>query len=452
MARKLTEPANGGISVRYLFLGVSMLRRLHLLALLAGAVFVAACGDSQNSTPTSPELQIGSTCSPSNIKKFAKALAGTGSQLYTYAQQFTSQNANSTFATNLFFDLAAEAATLARPGALTTTQKTDLANLLIQGIACADVVTSDVNYSGLNYVGTFALAAGLTGMLEVRGRTPSENTNIFSHNQGSHGSAGVKAPPAGFAAWYGERALFYGFPIDGFSSEAPPGSRVAYQIFTVRPSSNVLSATLRGQVALCVASVVADPAQFRIQRAATILPVGEGFSELPCPQTLTMESRGDQSGSPIGGVVAWLRRNLLPEPLHATSFLLTVKPSGSPKTLSPFEVIDPLGATLIYEPAPSDGLITQGLGVTVHATGAAGTDWEGLLIKIAAEDNNGRFVQVSPDTATTNASGIADFSTSIINKAGVYQLLAVTLPSTDADAAAFTQDSVLSANFHRRPN
>jgi hypothetical protein len=39
----------------------------------------------------------------------------------------------------------------------------------------------------------------------------------------------------------------------------------------------------------------------------------------------------------------------------------------------------------------------------------------------------------------------------VINKPGVYQLLAVTLPSTDVDASAFTQDSVLSANFHQLP-
>ena len=123
-----------------------MFRRLHTLVLLAGGAFLAACGDSRDSMPMSPELQIGSgpACTPSDVKKYARNLAGTGSQLYNYAQQFTSQNANSTFATNLFFDLAAEAATLARPGPLTSTQKTDLANLLIQASACADVVTSDV--------------------------------------------------------------------------------------------------------------------------------------------------------------------------------------------------------------------------------------------------------------------------------------------------------------------
>jgi hypothetical protein len=433
-----------------------MFCRLHTLLLLSGGGFLAACGESRDSTPMSPELQTGSgpTCTPSDVKKYARNLAGTGSQLYRYAQQFTSQNANSTFATNLFFDLAAEGATLARPGTLTSTQKTDLANLLIQGIACADVVTSDAGYSGLQYASSFVQAASSTGMLEVRGRPSTPNDNIYSHNQGSFGSAGVKAPPAGFAAWYGGRALFYGFPIADFSREESPGSAVvAYEVFTVRPKSNVLSATLRGQVALCGAAIVPDPAEVRIQKGPTILPVGEGFSELPCPATLAdvMGYGQDQSRSRLGHVVAWLRRSLLPEPLHAAGFVMTVKPSGSAKTLSPIEVVNPLGATLTYVPPPSTGPVGVGIGVTVHATGAAGTDWEGLLIRIAAQDNNGRFVAISPDTATTNASGVADFTKSVINKPGVYQLLAVTLPSNDVDAAAFTQDSVLSSNFHQSP-
>ncbi|HEX6433268.1 MAG TPA: hypothetical protein VFZ87_03470, partial [Gemmatimonadales bacterium] len=323
----------------------------------------------------------------------------------------------------------------------------------IQGIACADVVTSDVGYSGLQYVSSFVQAAGSTGMLEVRGRPSTPDDNVYSHNVGSFGSAGVKAPPAGFAAWYGGRALFYGFPIPDFSREESPGSAVvAYEVFTVRPRSNVLSSTLRGQVALCGAAIVPDPAEIRIQKGSTILPVGEGFSELPCPATLAATGYSeDQSRSSLGRVAAWLGRNLLPEPLHATGFLMTVKPAGSAKTLSPLEVVNPLGATLTYVPPPSTGTVGVGLGVTVHATGAAGTDWEGLLIRVSAQDNNGNFVTVSPDTATTDSSGVAKFNNSVINKPGVYQLLAVTLPSTDVDAAAFTQDSVLSGNFHQRP-
>jgi hypothetical protein len=432
-----------------------MFSRLHTLVLLTGGVFLAACADSRDST--APELQVGSgpTCTPSEVKKYARNLAGTGSELYRFAQQFTSQNANSIFATNLFFDLAAEAATLARPGTLTPTEKTDLANLLIQGIACADVVLSDAGYSGLQYVNSFVQAAGATGMLEVRGRPSTPDANVYSHNVGNFGSAGVKAPPAGFAAWYGGRALFYGFPIPDFSREESPGSAVvAYEVFTVRPRSNILSSTLRGQVALCGAAIVPDPAELRIQKGPTILPVGEGFSELPCPASLTSNAGFGESGSRslLGSAVAWMRQTFLPEPLHATGFLMTVKPAGSAKTLSPIEIVNPLGATLTYAPPPSSGTVGAGIGAIVHATGAAGTDWEGLLIKIAAQDNNGRFVTVDPDTATTDASGIADFTQSVINKPGVYQLLAVTLPSNDADAAAFTQDSVLSGNFLQLPN
>src|SRR6185436_4135774 len=151
------------------------MRRLLPFTLLAGAVLVAACGDSQE-TPTSPQLQIGTgpACSPSNVKQYARALAGTGSTLYSIAQQFTTQNANKTpGGTTLFFDLAAEAANLARPGTLDTDDKTALANLLIQGIACADVTVSDPSYPTLtatDRVQKFFAAAGASGGLEVRGR------------------------------------------------------------------------------------------------------------------------------------------------------------------------------------------------------------------------------------------------------------------------------------------
>ena len=437
-----------------------MFRRLQMFALLASGGLVVACADTRETTPTSPEFQLGSgpSCSPSNLKKFAKAVAGTSSQLYQYAQQFTPQNANSVFATNLFFDLAAAAADLARPQTLSSTQRGDLANVLIQGIACANVIVSDPVYSA-DYVNQFTLATGLTGALEVRGRPAgaSENANIFSHNVGAHGSAGVKPPAAGFAAWYGGRVMFYGFDIDGTSDEAPPlgvgTDRIAFEWFTVRPASSSLNTELRGQAALCVLFPLSEvnPAQLRIQRVETILPVGN--FQVPCFETSSLfKPRSTQVGSPAARMFAWLRQQLLPQPLLAFSSLGSGTPSGNPKNLSPVEAINPLGATLTYEPPPATGVVSEGLGVTVHATGEALTDWEGLLIKIIAQDNNGRFVLVNPDTATTDASGIADFTTSMINKPGVYKLLAVTLPGPDADATGFVQDSVISANFHRLPN
>ena len=436
-----------------------MFRRLPMFALLASGGLVAACGDTRETTPTSPEFQIGSgpSCRPPDLKKFAKAVAGISSQLYGYAQQFSSQNANSVFATNLFFDLAAEAANLARPQTLSPTQRDNLANVLIQGIACANVVVSDPLYSAPDYVEKFTRATGSTGALEVRGRTASENADIFSHNVGAHGSAGVKPPAAGFAAWYGGRVMFYGFDIAGTSAEEPPlgigTDRVAFEWFTVRPATSSLSTELRGQAALCVLFPLneVNPAQLRIQRVETILPVGN--FQVPCFETTSLFKPGSTQGeSPVARMFGWLRHQLLPQPLLAISALGSGTPSGNPKNLSPVEVINPLGATLTYEPIPTTGAVSAGLGVTVHATGEQLTDWEGLLIKVVAQDNNGRFVTVSPDTATTNASGIADFTNATINKPGVYKLVAVTLPGPDADATGFVQDSVISASFHRLPN
>jgi hypothetical protein len=441
-----------------------MLRRLHMLTLLASGLFVAACGDSR--APTSPQLQIGTgpTCSPSDVKKFAKALAGTSSTLYSIAQQFTNQNANKVTGTNIFFNLAAEAANLARPGTLSTTQKTDLANLLIQGIACANVSISDPDYATLSNadrVAKFVAAAGPTGGLEVRGR-PSPATGqddpVYSHNVGQNGSAGI-APPTGkgFADWYGDRVMFYGFPFTGTSStEAlPPNGRAAFQWFAVWPAyasfnPNATNA-LSGKVSICIISETDfDASQLRIEHdLETILPVTD--FHVPCGDPSLLRFSAHQPESGLGNALAWLRQRLLPEPLLAAALTTRTSPSGSPKSLSPVEAINPLGATLTYEPVPSDGKVSQGLGIKVHATGSGGTDWEGLLIKISAQDNNGRFVTVSPDTATTDATGRANFTASKINKTGVYQLLAVTQPGPDQDATGFTPDSVLSGNFHRFP-
>jgi hypothetical protein len=434
-----------------------MLRRLQTLTLLASGVVVAACGD-RDSTPTSPQFQVGTgpTCSPTLVKRYARDVAGSTSPLYNIAQQFTTQNANKAGGTTLFFQLAAEAARLANPDGLIDPQQTALGNLLVQGIACADVTVSDPSYTGFRPedVTNFANAAGHAGGLEVRGRSSTENDAIYTHNPNETGSSGVQAPSEGFDDWYGGAVLFYGFPINGFSHETSASStgRVAFEWFTVRPRSSALSSTLRGQVAICVLSLI-DPGsvtskEARIQHVSTVLPVGN-FT-IPCTAVSSMLEQKPITS--LDGALAWLRRQLLPEPLQATSMLVGTTPSGSAKSLSPIEAINPNAVTLTYDPGPVDGQFNKPLGVKVHATAGGGTDWEGLLIKIQAQDNNGNFVAVNPDTITTNALGIADFTSSIINKAGVYQLLAFTV-STDPDLSTggFDSDSVLSGNFLQRP-
>jgi hypothetical protein len=437
-----------------------MSRRLLPFTLLASGALVAACGDSQE-TPTSPEFQVGTgpACSPSNVKQYAKALAGTNSTLYGIAQQFTTQNANKTpGGTTLFFDLAAEAANLAQGGDLDPDHKTALANLLIQGIACADVTVSDASYAALTAaerVKRFFDAAGPDGGLEVRGRPTDVDAPIYSHNQGQQGAAAVNAPAAGFAAWYGDRVMFYGSPIEDFSNEADAVlfETIAFEWFTVRPAKIPFNPdNLSGEVALCVTDEVDDARQLRVQHTQTILPVVTAGTLFPCSDNSEFRLGANKPRTGFAGALAWLSHQFSPEPLHAASVLVaTTTPTGRAKSLSPLEVINPRGAKLTYDPGPKDGQVNKPIGVKVHATGTGNTDWEGLLIEIRAQDNNGKFVEVTPRQATTNALGIADFSDSKINKTGVYQLLAVTLPSVDDNAGAFTQDSVLSGNFLQRP-
>jgi hypothetical protein len=264
----------------------------------------------------------------------------------------------------------------------------------------------------------------------------------------------VNAPvPAGFAGWYGDRVMFYGFPIGDFSNEADGVllNTIAFEWFTVRPAKIPFNPNnLSGEVALCVTDQVADPTQLRVQHTQSILPLVTAGTLFPCStgSNLTLGATKPRFG--FAGALAWLSQQFSPEPLHAASVLVITTPGGRAKALSPLEVVNPGGATLTYDPGPTDGQVNKPIGVKVHARAARNTDWEGLLIEIKAQDNNGRFVAVTPNQATTNALGIADFSSSKINKTGVYQLLAYTV-SNDDDLDGFSPDSVLSGNFLQRP-
>ena len=354
------------------------MRRLLPFTILASGVLVAACGDSQE-TPTSPQFQVGTgpACAPANVKQYARALAGNSSTLYTIAQQFTTQNANKTpGGTTLFFDLAAEAANLARPGTLDSDHKTALANLLIQGIACADVTVSDASYATLTAaerVQKFFAAAGPAGGLEVRGRPGDADAPIYSRNRGEQGAAGVNAPPAGFATWYGDRVMFYGFPIGDFSNEADavPLKTIAFEWFTVRPAKIPFNPNnLAGEVALCVTDPVDDATQLRIQHTQSILPLVTVGTLFPCSAGSELRVGADKPRTGFAGALAWLSQQFSPEPLHAASVLVSTRPSGSAKALSPLEVINPHGTKLTYDPGPKDGQVNKPIGVKVHATGS----------------------------------------------------------------------------------
>jgi hypothetical protein len=428
--------------------------QVRLTASLAIAVAALACSERPEGHFTEPQAhpqaQItgGPACKLSSLKSAAKTFFGLRSTGYALAQQFTTQNANQASVLPIFFSLAEEIATKARAD-LTSVQIAAGAEVHRQAVACAPVVDPDYT----DDVANVKLALGAGGAYEVRGQDGQDNAVVLSHNTGANGSSGIKPPSNGFAAWTGGAVIFYGFTSTtslGGEAQADPDQAAVFQWFTVRPAGVEYHPDLRGLVGICVDfSPGINTAQLRIQHEdaddAVVLPVTT-FNV--CTTAAAIQSR---PFSPLGSALAWLRQSIVPAPLQAAT-LATTSPSGSIKKFSPVEAVNPGGAVLDFDPQPTDGAVSEPLGVKVVATGTGLVPWEGLNIKLFAVNNNGNFVAVAPNEAITDAEGVADFSASLINKTGGYRLLAVTQPGPDQDAAGFAQDSVTSNRFNRSPN
>jgi hypothetical protein len=427
-----------------------------LTAPLVLAAAALACSEQSEMQLTEPQAQItgGPACKLSDLRNAAKTFFGLRTQGYTLASQFTTQNANTTAALPIFFNLAQEIAQKAGTSGLNTTQAALGAEVHRQAVACAPVADPDYN----DNMDNVEAALGPNGGYEVRGRLGSTNENavVLSHNVGQNGSSGIKAPSDGFNAWTRGPTVFYGFTqgvtLDG-EAAADPNFPATFQWHTVRPATATYNPDLRGLVGICVSTTTAglNGAQFRIQHeagtAATVLPVTTF-------DVCTRDSPTHTSSlSPLGNAFAWLRQHLAPAPLQAAAAALTTSPSGSIKKFSPVEAVNPGEAVMTFVPSIiPDTRLNEGIGVKVHVEGFLGAPWEGLNIKMVAFDNNGSYT-LSPDEAVTDENGDADFTGSIIDKAGGYKLLAFTQPGADADAAGFAPDSVTSQNrFLRTPN
>ena len=82
-------------------------------------------------------------------------------------------------------------------------------------------------------------------------------------------------------------------------------------------------------------------------------------------------------------------------------------------------------------------------------TGTGGTPWEGVLITLVVQLNNGSWVEITqedldtpPDPVITNEDGIARFGSIVLNKPGGYRLVAV--PAEPG----FTPEPEVSVAFH----
>jgi hypothetical protein len=417
------------------------------LSVLAVVGILAACDNAPDAGPTAPQFQLsGLACKPATVQKLARSVFGNGTPGLAAAQLITTnQTANVAPAFTIFNEIGKKAA-----GGLTGQSKWDAANLTVQTIACAAVVSSDASVNALEDTVQFGAALDLKGAYAVRGLSAGDVADVKSHNAdlSQTGASGIRPPSQGFREWQGGQTLFYGYPRAGFSNEAPatPSGRVAFDWFTVKPLTAATNGDLSATVGICVnVTSSGDAVKLRVQHEQTIIPIA---SFQVCPTTGSLRLDQGRTG-PLTGL-EWLARTFFaPTELHAASLLLTTSPGGTAKKFSPYEVVNPDSVQLAFGNRPADGMVNQSIPstvppapITVTAKGEQDTPWEGVSIQIFGINNNGLKVPFTNSIAVTDSTGTAAFPLIASPKTGGFNLYAVTLaPQNDPDVANFAADT-----------
>lgn len=407
-----------------------------------GAVLLLGACDASNPLANSPSAKPAppppaSACAPNDLVKAAANLAGRPSTLVDLASLVTTSNAGTVAGTAAVFNVLAEVARLADAGhaAATWTDQNSIdgATVTVLSIACGNIALT-----GASTADAFKSALDPSGLYEVRGGGADAATAAIAHD----GMGGVQSPADGFAAWLNGRGLFYGFPIQTFSVEVFGG--YAMDISVARPvtppATQPALLTEDGVVALCPG---VNPQGFtndelRIQKTSHILPIEDGFLTSCSSASL----RSSQARTTSLSMVAF-------------AAAASGGVGGSIRNFSPHEIVFPGSVNLSFVTQPVNGASNDPLNgagngvVAVKAVGQNGTPWQGVEIQLAAVQNQGAFVAVCHDQATTGEDGIALFPTTSINKAGGYILIAHTISeSADPDVTTFASDSVNSSSFN----
>ena len=429
------------------------MRRLILLA--AAVAFVAACSDS--SSPSSlntegPAYQIGTgpSCSQNSLRSAASAVFGNGSDQVKVART-VSDNANTSVANEAGFDLLAQLAALHEGESWTAAMAPAGAELAVQLIACMNVENSgDISATA------FAAALGDAGGFQVRGGPADPTGDVISADGGS----GVHAPLP-WGEWMGGRALLYGYPISSFATEISGGT--AFDWSTVRAIADGATGPdpFNGPatVALCAdnAPEGLTAAQLRVQHLAKI----DGGSILPVANAdflnCTPAALGTADATNVGErLLHALLELVTPQPLFASTMGFAGGIGGLKGSFSPFEVVYGANIVLTFQDQPANSTVNTPLTgkngggeLSVKVTGAQGTPWEDILVRITAVTNNGAGVLTCGNEAVTDEQGVAHFPNLTVSKAGGYFLVATTVePEADEDVAAYSTATVNSDRFN----
>lgn len=420
-----------------------------LAAVLAVALAVGACSDDADRLPTSETQALltsgGPACSPTDLRKAAEALFGKRSPQAAIASQFKPSTANTPTVTPHAFALfAAIAGARDAAGAGWTAANTDAAaNLSVHVTACADLVFTepDLPGEGSALLNAFTAALGAGGTYGVRGGTYGTAAVLSDDEQ-----AGFQPPVLAAAT------LVLGHPLPNLplGNEAYGGASYDWFLLQDRDHAGL---DADATVALCTPELVDQALRLLHLPAAAggnIIPyvAAADAPPLACGSGAVRLGRSADLGSRLLGM---LERALTPQPLHATAVAFGPV-SGLLGSFSPVEVVNPGTILLDFVVAPTAAEVNTPTPMTVRITGAGETPWEGVLVRLSAMANNGQPLTICPDTATTNASGIADFPNFRISKPGGLIIVASTTePNTDLDVTAYSQAADSTDRFNVTP-
>ena len=400
--------------------------------LLVAAVLVGACSEGANDVPTAPEfVPKPASCDFNTVSSLVKNEFGASSTESGLATDMKNAGAQTALATSIGYQILASIGNKydASQGSTSNASALTVALLKCMSIGSTPVPSSTV----------FDDALGAHGALGVVALLAADKHAVLSHDDG------WLLKPPGTQSWQdllptgtSGPVLVYGVPLGagGFTNDVPKSG--------VFDWSTIPGPLTFDEPGVIIGECQAQPRYLQHNSAATT-PEVLGFVS---PDCLTIIGLGKREPRTFADRVF---RLLAPTPAYAT-LLTTTGSGGSKRTLSPFQVIDPVKVVL----APF-GTWTWGnnkVNVPINPTpaydilSAAGTRFrqEKVLIWLTATSNQGVDALVCNNWAYTDKDGVASFPTSFLNKAGGYTVATRTAGAVDNSQANITLPTVLAAD------
>lgn len=422
-----------------------MSRRVTSVVLAAATLMAVACSESPESNPeslTAPTLARGGKpnregCNFKTIQQAAIKYFGSGDQQAALAtiRLMEDEYGAGMFGTadDLAFDVMSLVEVVAN-GGTEQGKPSDGGKLTSALFKC----TSHKDDAALSDLSAFTAALSDFGAYGVRGAEPI-STPVLAKNLSP--LWGVE-PQQGYdweASTVAPEVLIFGAPTGDFDTDEDlVGTAFEWNVLPDGP----VDFAPRVVVGVCLTDDL-----LRVERLGQILPEVEPTF---CPENLA--SADGESGwmTAARDVLQFATAVFAPEPLHAAALLARTGIGGTAGGFTPFGAIDAGTVVTSFALQPHDAFVGENAGpVEVLVTGTGGTPWEGVLITLVVQLNNGSWVEITQqdldtplDPVITNEDGIARFGSIVLNKPGGYRLVAV--PAEPG----FTPEPEVSVAFH----